>query len=97
MKEQHLWNEAQIEPEGDWYVRAGTGMAEVLHVADEKKVYTLTDRATFLAQLGAISHVIIAEGDALLINPYSVIVVSLQKHPQVNHIHSSISSTLASG
>ena len=86
MKERTLWKETQIEPEGDWYVRAGTGMAEALRMAEEKKAYTLTDRGTYLTQRDRLNLVIITEGDARLSNPYSVIVVSSEKHPQVNQI-----------
>jgi tungstate transport system substrate-binding protein len=85
MKEQGIWKEVQIEPEDEWYVRAGTGMAEVLRMADEKRAYTLTDRGTYLAQRGRLGLVILAEGDVLLRNPYSVMVVNSEKHPQVNH------------
>jgi tungstate transport system substrate-binding protein len=85
VKEKKLWNEVQNEPEGDWYLRAGTGMAEVLRMADEKRAYTLADRGTYLTQRDKLSLAIIVEGDALLRNPYSVIVVSSEKHPQVSH------------
>lgn len=85
MKERRLWKEVKIEPEGEWYVQAGVGMAEILRIAEEKRAYTLADRATYLAQRDRLSLVIICEGDALLRNPYSVIVVSSEKHPHVNH------------
>lgn len=85
VKEQKLWKEARMEPAGKWYIQAGTGMAEVLRMADEKRAYTLTDRGTFLAQQKGLRLAIISEGDALLRNQYSVIVVSAAKHPRVNH------------
>ena len=50
MKEKKIWNAAGIEPQGEWYVRAGSGMAEALRMASEKRAYTLSDRGTFLAQ-----------------------------------------------
>lgn len=84
-KEQELWSEVQVEPDGEWYLRAGTGMAEVLRMANEKRAYTLTDRGTYLKQRGSLSLVMIVEGDVLLRNQYSVIVVSSEKHSQVNH------------
>ena len=85
MKERKLWKAVQIDPAGEWYVQAGTGMAEVLRIADEKKAYTLADRGTYLAQRDRLSLAVIAEGDTLLKNPYSVIVISSEKHPQVEH------------
>ena len=85
VKEQKLWKESRLEPDGEWYVRAGTGMAEVLRMAEEKRAYTLTDRGTYLRHRNKLSLVIIVEGDVILNNPYSVIVVNPEKHPQVNH------------
>ena len=39
-----------VKPEGDWYLSVGQGMGATLTVADEQQVYTLSDRATFLAR-----------------------------------------------
>jgi tungstate transport system substrate-binding protein len=58
-------------------------MAQVLGIAAEKRAYTLSDRATFLAQRQGLDLVILSEGDPLLVNPYSVIVVNPAKHPHV--------------
>ncbi len=80
-KEKALWKQAGIEPGGAGYLRAGAGMAEVLRLASEKRAYTLTDRATFLAQRPAL--VLLVERDPLLINRYSVIGVNPKKHPHV--------------
>ena len=85
MKEQQIWEMAGIEPQGEWYVRAGAGMAEALRMASEKQAYALSDRATFLAQRGRLDLTIAFEGDPLLQNPYTVIVVSSEKHPYVKH------------
>jgi len=84
-KEKQIWSAAGVEPRGEWHIEAGSGMAEVLRMASEKQAYTLTDRGTYLAQRDKLNLVILAEGDPLLLNPYSVIVVSPAKHPQVNH------------
>src|ERR1041384_5418028 len=42
-----LWRLAGITPSvpGDWYVEAGQGMAATLQMADQKRAYTITDRA----------------------------------------------------
>ena len=85
IKEKKIWQEAGIEPQGDWYVRAGAGMAEALRIASEKRAYTLADRGTFLSQRDRLDLTIHSEGDPLLQNPYTVIVVSSEKHPGVNH------------
>jgi tungstate transport system substrate-binding protein len=80
-KERAVWERARVEPRGDWYVRAGAGMGAVLRMADQKRGYTLTDRATFLA--AGPELVVLFEGDPLLVNRYSVILVSPEKHPHV--------------
>ena len=83
MKEKSLWNRAGLPTAGEWYVEAGAGMAEALRMASHKQAYTLTDRATFLAQQKGLKLTILSEGDPLLQNRYSVIVVSRRKHPHV--------------
>jgi tungstate transport system substrate-binding protein len=84
MKEKKVWREAGIQPQGEWYVRAGAGMAEALRMASEKGAYTLADRGTFLAQRERLDLVVLSEGDPLLRNTYSVIVVSSETHPGIN-------------
>jgi tungstate transport system substrate-binding protein len=85
IKEKKIWQEAGIEPHGQWYVQAGAGMAEALRMASEKRAYTLCDRGTLLAQMKRLDLIILCEGDPLLRNPYTVIVVSSERHPDVNH------------
>jgi tungstate transport system substrate-binding protein len=82
-KEKAIWRQAGIEPQGDWYLRARAGMGQVLRMASEKRAYTLSDRGTFLAQQKGIDVEILCEGDPLLVNPYSVIVISRDRHPHV--------------
>jgi tungstate transport system substrate-binding protein len=84
VKEKTIWRRAKIEPQGGWYIRAGTGMGQVLRMANEKRAYTLTDRGTFLAQRQALDLTILSEGDPLLKNQYSIILVNPEKHP---HVH----------
>jgi tungstate transport system substrate-binding protein len=83
-KELAIWDLASIEPAGDWYQRAGVGMAQCLRMASEKQIYTLTDRGTFLALRPELQLTIVNEGDEVLRNPYSVILVHPQKHPHVD-------------
>ncbi len=84
-KEKMIWSKAKVEPTGDWYVSAGSGMAQILRMASEKKAYTLSDRATFLALQSELDLRVLSEKDALLSNPYSVILLSRTKHRQLNH------------
>jgi tungstate transport system substrate-binding protein len=82
-RERMIWGSARIEPCGGWYVVAGAGMGQVLGMADQKRAYTLSDRATFLAQGKRQDLVVVFEGDPLLRNRYHVIVVSPEEHPGV--------------
>lgn len=75
-KEQEIWQAAGIVPEGAWYLRSGQGMGEALAMADEQQAYILSDRATYLAHARHGTRlVILVEGDPVLRNPYSVIIV----------------------
>ncbi|MQA14262.1 MAG: tungsten ABC transporter substrate-binding protein [Pseudonocardiaceae bacterium] len=72
-KELALWEQAGISPSGGWYQSTGQGMAATLRVASEKRGYTLTDRATFLALRDTLDLEVLVEGDPGLLNPYHVI------------------------
>ena len=54
-------------------------------MASEKQAYTLTDRATYLALQDRLELSILCQGDSLLHNPYTLIVVSRKKHAGINH------------
>ena len=82
-KEREIWKQAEIDPAGDWYARVGSGMAQTIRIANEKSAYTLADRGTYLSMRDGCNLVVLSEGDPLLMNRYSVILVSPTKHPQV--------------
>jgi tungstate transport system substrate-binding protein len=85
-KELRLWFEAGEKPAGDFYLESGSGMEASLRIANEKKAYCLTDRATWLSHQKEIDALtILVENDPTLYNPYSVIVVSQAKFPWVQH------------
>ncbi len=84
-KELGLWEKVGIEPKGDWYKEVGQGMGATLQVADEKQGYTLTDRATYLAQRDNFDLEIMVEGDDNLFNPYGVIAVNPDKLQHVKY------------
>jgi tungstate transport system substrate-binding protein len=75
-RERGLWTSAGLEPDWDGYLAAGQGMGAVLVMASEKQGYTLTDRGTWLARKDKLDLEIVCEGDASLLNPYSVIAVN---------------------
>lgn len=83
-KELAIWKSADITPEGEWYIETGQGMGDTLRIASEKSGYTLTDRATYLAQLDTLNLEILVEGEKTLLNIYHVIVVNPEKWPEVN-------------
>jgi tungstate transport system substrate-binding protein len=83
-KEINLWENTGFIPESDWYLQTGQGMGETLRIASEKSGYTLTDRATYLAQKSTLQLDVLLEGDSTLLNIYHVIVVNPEKWPKVN-------------
>jgi tungstate transport system substrate-binding protein len=84
-KEKRLWQAAGGAPAGPRYIESGTGMEATLRIANEKGYYTLVDRATWLSHRKEIDALaVLVEGDPDLFNPYSVIVVSPKKYPNLN-------------
>jgi tungstate transport system substrate-binding protein len=85
-KELAIWKSAAITPEGDWYINTGQGMGASLTIANEKDAYTLSDRATWLANQATYTNLaLLYEGDNALLNVYHVIVVNPEKWPKVNN------------
>ena len=85
-KEKSIWSELKVFPKGKWYMESGQGMTATIMIADEKNAYCLADRATFLTSKDKIRIIKLFDGDNNLINYYSVIAVSPQKHPHVQYI-----------
>lgn len=77
-KELALWEEAGVEPSGDWYFETGQGMGETLTIAGQKSAYALTDRGTFLATAN-LEASIAFEGSDDLQNYYHAIVVDREE------------------
>jgi tungstate transport system substrate-binding protein len=83
--ERRLWKEAHLTPEGrDWYTESGTGMGQTLQIADQKRAYTISDRATYLAFRDRIRLDLLAERDERLLNVYHVIAVNPRRFPAAN-------------
>jgi len=81
-----LWNAVGIDTSSvAWVEQTGQGMGATLRVASEKAGYTLTDRATYLANRETLSLEILVEGDAKLLNIYHVIIVNPEKSDQINN------------
>lgn len=82
-KELSIWPK-NVLLSNTWYVESGQGMGAILMIANQKKAYLLSDRATYLSYKDKIKLVILFEGDKLLLNPYHVIEVNPEKFPKVN-------------
>jgi tungstate transport system substrate-binding protein len=85
-KELSIWDSIQVKTsELESYLETGQGMGPTLNIAVEKLGYTLTDRATFLAQEKNLKDLtLLVEGDEDLLNIYHVMQVSPEKHEKVN-------------
>ena len=82
--ELNLWKQAGITPTGPWYIESGQGMGATLGLADDRKAYTLTDRATLLAFSKRVALKALVEGDRPLLNIYSIMEVNPANGPRVN-------------
>jgi len=82
--EQALWKQAGIEPQGPWYIESGQGMGATLGIANDRRAYTLTDRATWLAFQKRIDLPLLVEKDRPLLNLYSVMEVNPANGARVN-------------
>jgi tungstate transport system substrate-binding protein len=84
-KELSLWKAADLPiPEKEsWYVQTGQGMLSTINIATERNGYTMTDRGTYIKYednlKGNPPLKILVEGDAVLLNRYSVIAID-KKH-----------------
>jgi tungstate transport system substrate-binding protein len=81
-KELSLWKSTglpQPEKEG-WYVQTGQGMLASINIAAQKNGYTMTDRGTYIKYAhthgGNPPLVVLVEGDDILKNQYSVMLVN---------------------
>jgi tungstate transport system substrate-binding protein len=84
-KELGIWKKAELDPattKPTWYIETGQGMGPSLTIASEKAGYTLTDRATFLANKANLELEILVESDNSLLNVYHVITVNPEKWPK---------------
>jgi tungstate transport system substrate-binding protein len=86
--ELNIWKKANLNPMGTWYKESGTGMEEVIMMANNMKAYTFADRGTYLAVKNKITLEIIFQSDKVLFNPYGIIAVNPAKHKQVKFAES---------
>jgi tungstate transport system substrate-binding protein len=82
--ELNLWKQAGLPPAGPWYIESGQGMGATLGLADDRRAYTLADRATLLVFRKRVALEVMVEGDRPLLNVYSVMEVNPANGPRVN-------------
>ena len=102
-KERSLWKLANIPiPEQEpWYRQSGQGMLATINIAVEQNGYTMTDRGTYIKYESAVkgkpAHVILVEGDEILLNQYSIITVNPQHCKNVKYNKAQILSDWLAG
>ncbi len=90
-KEILLWKESgfAIPNREPWYIQTGQGMLSTINIAAERKAYTMTDRGTYIKygdnKGGNPALKIMVEGDAILKNQYSVIVINKSNCPEARY------------
>ena len=85
-RELSLWAALGLQPgddDGDWYRESGSGQGATLNVASEMDAYCLSDRASWVTFGNKRSLELLVEGDPLLLNPYSVILVNPRMYPHI--------------
>ena len=83
--ELQLWKDAGLAPKGQpWYVESGTGMGQTLQIADQRRAYTISDRATYRNFKDRTTLDVLVERDERLLNVYHVIAVNPRRFPAVN-------------
>jgi len=80
-----VWKAAGIQTGGLWYYEAGVGMGDVLKLANEKHAYILIDDGTWLAKRKSSSLRVLSQDPDRLGNTYTLITMSKQKLPRINH------------
>src|SRR5450830_1817847 len=72
-----IWKDAGLAPDpatDTWYKNIGAGMGQALNTASELQAYTISDKATYLANKGNLE--ILLEDVADMKNTYSLIAIS---------------------
>jgi tungstate transport system substrate-binding protein len=87
--ELQFWQLAGAAPDvakdRSWYLSTGSGMAQTLRIADQKRGYALTDRATFIAQRKRLQLQLLMDGKPKIANRYGIMDVVPSKNNKINH------------
>jgi tungstate transport system substrate-binding protein len=70
-KEIDIWKQADLKPQGDWYVVTKDFMTATLKRANQEKGYFMVDSSTWVAEKKEVPDLkILFKGDKLLVNTY---------------------------
>lgn len=83
--ELRLWEDAGVEPAGDWYRELGSGMGATLNTAAAMDAYVMSDRATWVAFKNPQNLQLLYAGDPAMFNQYGSLLLSKKKHPHLKH------------
>lgn len=83
--ELRLWENAGVEPGGDWYRELGSGMGATLNTAAAMDAYVMSDRATWVAFKNPQNLELLYSGDPAMFNQYGSLVLSKKKFPGLKH------------
>ncbi|WP_027830685.1 substrate-binding domain-containing protein [Marinobacter sp. HL-58] len=83
--ELRFWENAGVEPDGDWYRELGSGMGPTLNTAAAMDAYVMSDRASWVAFGNRQNLTLLFEGDEVLFNQYGSLLLSRDKHPHLKH------------
>jgi tungstate transport system substrate-binding protein len=84
VRELALWSQGGGRPAWPGYEESGQGMSATLVIADERRAYTLSDRATLASLASRVELVALRPPEPGLINVYHVIEVNPAGRPRVN-------------
>lgn len=90
-KEILLWKNAglAVPDKAPWYVQTGQGMLATINMAEQRNGYTMTDRGTYIKYShnsgGNPALKVVVEGDAILLNQYSVIPIYTGNCPDAKY------------
>ena len=84
-KEMHIWEQAGIEPDGEWYIKTHDFMGPTLMKADAHPGYFMTDSSTFVVKKPRLETLsILFKDDPVLINVYHALMANPQTNPKTN-------------
>lgn len=85
--ERDLWTKAGLKPAGSWYqlfAKGSEGNIATLVFTDAQNAYTLMDRASYLGARKRIKLEVLVEGDEVLLNHISLILVNPARCPKAD-------------